>query len=231
MLGISWFWFYGAIFLAQFPGFSKDVLGGDEHVVTLLLALFSVGIGVGSLLCERLSGRKVELGLVPFGSIGLTVFAHRPVAREPRPARGRRRGARRVPRQSGALARRRRPGADRDVRRLLHRAAVRADPGALRARVPLADHRRQQHPQRAVHGRLGRRRDRRCSRPGCRFPQLFLVDRADERRGRAVHLRARARVPDALPRVAADPHDVPRAQGRAREHPGRGRRASSSATT
>jgi len=75
MLGISWFWYYGAIFLAQFPGFSKDVLGGDEHVVTTLLALFSVGIGVGSLLCERLSGRKVELGLVPFGSIGLTVFA------------------------------------------------------------------------------------------------------------------------------------------------------------
>ena len=75
MLGISWFWFYGAIFLAQFPGFSKDVLGGDEHVVTFLLALFSIGIGIGSLLCERLSGRKVELGLVPFGSIGLSLFA------------------------------------------------------------------------------------------------------------------------------------------------------------
>ena len=75
MLGISWFWFYGAIFLAQFAGFSRDVLGGNEHVVTFLLALFSVGIGVGSLLCERLSGRKIELGLVPFGSIGLTLFA------------------------------------------------------------------------------------------------------------------------------------------------------------
>ncbi len=75
MLGISWFWFYGATFLTQFPNFAKDVLGGDEHVVTLLLALFSIGIGVGSLLCERLSGRKVELGLVPLGSIGLTVFA------------------------------------------------------------------------------------------------------------------------------------------------------------
>ena len=59
----------------QFANFTKDVLGGDEHVVTLLLAIFSVGIGVGSLLCERLSGRKVEIGLVPFGSIGLTVFA------------------------------------------------------------------------------------------------------------------------------------------------------------
>ncbi len=75
MLGISWFWFYGATFLAQFAGFSRDVLGGNEHVVTLLLALFSVGIGIGSLLCERMSGRRVELGLVPFGSIGLTVFA------------------------------------------------------------------------------------------------------------------------------------------------------------
>jgi 1-acyl-sn-glycerol-3-phosphate acyltransferase len=75
MLGISWFWFYGATFLTQFPNFAKDILGGDEHVVTLLLALFSIGIGVGSLLCERLSGHKVEIGLVPFGSIGLTVFA------------------------------------------------------------------------------------------------------------------------------------------------------------
>ncbi|MEJ7667982.1 MAG: MFS transporter [Casimicrobiaceae bacterium] len=75
MLGISWFWFYGATFLTQFPNFAKNILGGDEHVVTLLLALFSVGIGLGSLLCERLSGHKVELGLVPFGSIGLSLFA------------------------------------------------------------------------------------------------------------------------------------------------------------
>ncbi len=75
MLGISWFWFYGATFLAQFAGYARDILGGDATVVTVLLALFSVGIGAGSLLCERLSGRKVELGLVPFGSIGLTLFA------------------------------------------------------------------------------------------------------------------------------------------------------------
>jgi len=75
MLGISWFWFYGATYLTQFATFTKDVLGGDEHVATLLLAIFSVGIGVGSLLCERLSGHKVEVGLVPFGSIGLSVFA------------------------------------------------------------------------------------------------------------------------------------------------------------
>ncbi len=75
ILGISWFWFYGAMFLSQFPNFTKDVLGGSEHVVTLLLAVFSIGIGAGSLLCEKLSGHKIEIGLVPFGSIGLTIFA------------------------------------------------------------------------------------------------------------------------------------------------------------
>ncbi len=74
ILGISWFWFYGATFLTQFPSFSRDVLGGGEHVVTWLLAIFSVGVGLGSLLCERLSGHKVEIGLVPFGSIGMTLF-------------------------------------------------------------------------------------------------------------------------------------------------------------
>ncbi|MGZ5094445.1 MAG: 1-acyl-sn-glycerol-3-phosphate acyltransferase, partial [Burkholderiales bacterium] len=74
ILGISWFWFYGAMLITQFPNLSKNVLLGNEQVVTLLLLVFSVGIGVGSLLCERLSGHKVELGLVPFGSIGLTVF-------------------------------------------------------------------------------------------------------------------------------------------------------------
>jgi 1-acyl-sn-glycerol-3-phosphate acyltransferase len=75
MMGISWFWFYGAVFLAQFAGFARDTLGGNETVVTALLALFSVGVGAGSLLCERMSRRRVELGLVPFGSIGLTLFA------------------------------------------------------------------------------------------------------------------------------------------------------------
>ena len=74
ILGISWFWLYGALFLAQFPAFAKNVLGGGEMAVTLLLAVFIVGISVGSLLCERLSGKHVEIGLVPFGSIGLTIF-------------------------------------------------------------------------------------------------------------------------------------------------------------
>jgi len=74
ILGISWFWLYGALFLAQFPAYAKNVLGGTETSVTLLLATFTLGIGMGSLLCERLSAKQVEIGLVPFGSIGLTLF-------------------------------------------------------------------------------------------------------------------------------------------------------------
>jgi 1-acyl-sn-glycerol-3-phosphate acyltransferase len=75
ILGVSWFWFYGAMFLTQFPVYARTWLGGGESVVTLLLTVFSVGIGVGSLLCERMSGHKVEIGLVPFGAIGLSIFA------------------------------------------------------------------------------------------------------------------------------------------------------------
>jgi 1-acyl-sn-glycerol-3-phosphate acyltransferase len=74
MLGNSWFWFYGAIILSQFPVYAKDYLHGDRSVFVTLLTVFSLGVGAGSLLCERLSGHKVEIGLVPFGSIGLSVF-------------------------------------------------------------------------------------------------------------------------------------------------------------
>ncbi|MEJ8852023.1 MFS transporter [Variovorax rhizosphaerae] len=75
LLGISWMWFFGATFLSQFPSFAKDVLHGDAHVASILLVVFSVGIGVGSLLCETLSRRQVEIGLVPLGAIGMSVFA------------------------------------------------------------------------------------------------------------------------------------------------------------
>ena len=74
VLGISWFWFLGATYLVQLPNYTKTILGGNEQVVTLLLTFFTLGIGGGSLLCNWLSGNKVELGLVPFGSIGLTLF-------------------------------------------------------------------------------------------------------------------------------------------------------------
>ena len=73
-LGISWFWFYGSIYFTQLPNYTKVVLGGGPGVYTLILTVFSVGIGLGSVLCEKLSGHKVEIGLVPFGSIGMTVF-------------------------------------------------------------------------------------------------------------------------------------------------------------
>ena len=75
LLGISWMWFFGAAFLAEFPSFAKEVLHGDEQVASLLLVVFSVGIGIGSLLCEVLSRRHVEIGLVPLGAIGMSVFA------------------------------------------------------------------------------------------------------------------------------------------------------------
>ncbi len=75
LLGISWMWFFGAVFLAQFPSFAKETLHGDAQVASLLLVVFSVGIGAGSLLCEGLSRRHVEIGLVPLGAIGMSVFA------------------------------------------------------------------------------------------------------------------------------------------------------------
>jgi len=74
ILGNSWFWFYGAIILAQIPQYAKVNLHGDYSVFVILLAFFSIGVGIGSLWCERLSGRKVEIGLVPLGALGMTVF-------------------------------------------------------------------------------------------------------------------------------------------------------------
>jgi hypothetical protein len=74
MLGISWFWFLGAAYLTQLPNFTLTVLHANQQVVTLLLAVFSIGIGAGSILCDSLSEDQVEIGLVPLGSIGLTLF-------------------------------------------------------------------------------------------------------------------------------------------------------------
>jgi len=75
LLGISWMWFFGAVFLAQFPAFAREVLHGDEQVAALLLVVFSVGVGAGALLCERLSRGQVEIGLVPLGALGMSLFA------------------------------------------------------------------------------------------------------------------------------------------------------------
>jgi 1-acyl-sn-glycerol-3-phosphate acyltransferase len=75
LLGISWMWFFGAVFLSNFPAFAHDVLKGDERVASMLLVVFSIGIGAGALLCEVLSRRHVEIGLVPLGALGMTVFS------------------------------------------------------------------------------------------------------------------------------------------------------------
>lgn len=73
ILAISWFWLLGAAYLTQLLTFTTDILHGDSRVVTSLLVAFSVGVGSGSMLCERLSRRSVELGLIPIGALGLSL--------------------------------------------------------------------------------------------------------------------------------------------------------------
>ena len=75
ILGVSWFWFFGSAMTLQLPAYTLIVLNGNEFITTGLLAAFAIGVGVGSLLCERMSGHRVELGLVPFGAFGLSLFA------------------------------------------------------------------------------------------------------------------------------------------------------------
>lgn len=75
ILAISWFWLLGSIVLSVLPTLCKDTLGGSESVLTLFLAIFSIGVGFGSILCERFSFGSLELALVPIGSIGMSLFA------------------------------------------------------------------------------------------------------------------------------------------------------------
>jgi 1-acyl-sn-glycerol-3-phosphate acyltransferase len=75
IMGISWFWFFASAITIQVPAYTLDILNGNEEITTVLLVAFAVGVGIGALFCERLSDHRIELGLVPFGSIGLTVFA------------------------------------------------------------------------------------------------------------------------------------------------------------
>ena len=74
LMAISWFWFLGAAYLTQFPNFTKVYLNGSESAVSFLLALFSVGIAAGSLACDKLSNHRIEVGIVPIGSLGITIF-------------------------------------------------------------------------------------------------------------------------------------------------------------
>ncbi|WP_122053900.1 MFS transporter [Vibrio sp. Evd11] len=74
LMAISWFWFLGATYLTQFPNFTKVYLNGTESAVAFLLALFSVGIAIGSLACDKLSNHRIEIGIVPMGSLGISIF-------------------------------------------------------------------------------------------------------------------------------------------------------------
>jgi 1-acyl-sn-glycerol-3-phosphate acyltransferase len=74
ILGVSWFWFVGTVLTSQLPAYAEVYLGGSATLYILALALFSIGTGVGSLLCEKLSARTVEIGLVPLGAFGMTAF-------------------------------------------------------------------------------------------------------------------------------------------------------------
>ncbi|KAB0628072.1 MFS transporter [Acinetobacter gandensis] len=75
LLGNSWYWFYGATYLTQIPQMTQQNLHASENVVSLLLTFFSVGVGVGSLLCRKIGGSQVNIKMVPIGAVGLTVFA------------------------------------------------------------------------------------------------------------------------------------------------------------
>jgi hypothetical protein len=132
------------------PAFAKEVLHGNEQVASLLLVVFSIGIGIGSLLCEVLSRRHVEIGLVPLGAIGMKRVLDRPLLRHARTRAGERAHARCLHGTAGALARHGPTGAAVAVYRALQRADVRADPAALGAEPPGAHHRREQHLERAV---------------------------------------------------------------------------------
>ncbi len=211
VLAISWFWFLGASFLSLLPNFSKDVLAGGETVVTLCLATFCVGIGSGSMLCERLSRRHLELGLVPLGSIGISIFAidlafsgWRFVA----PAEGVMltvaqflAAARWRPRSDRSLH-------DRGLLGLLHRAIDDLYPAAVGEHRAVTGHRRQQHSQRAADGPFvvhAGRPARRCS-----IDPWDISDPRSAQRGRGhLHLHRDSRVPPAIRRLVPGQRPLP----------------------
>ncbi len=83
IFGISWFWFYGSVLLTQIPNYTRTTLRGDESVTTIILMAFSIGVGIGSMLCNKLSKGRIEPGLVPIGAIGLSFFTFHLFAANP----------------------------------------------------------------------------------------------------------------------------------------------------
>ncbi|KAG1255617.1 hypothetical protein G6F68_010214 [Rhizopus microsporus] len=140
ILGVSWFWFVGTVLTSQLPAYAVTNLGGEPTLYIFALALFSVGTGVGSLLCEKLSARTVEIGLVPLGAFGMTAFLlDLYFARS----------------GEAAPPHRHRPDRHRPVHRHLRGAAVRADPEPHAEGADVTRVRGAEHPEFRVHRRRG----------------------------------------------------------------------------
>jgi acyl-[acyl-carrier-protein]-phospholipid O-acyltransferase/long-chain-fatty-acid--[acyl-carrier-protein] ligase len=73
IIGVSWFWLIGMIFLTQFPAYTKNIINGDEKIVTLFLSVFSIGIAIGSVMCSKFLKEAIDGRLVPYGSFGITL--------------------------------------------------------------------------------------------------------------------------------------------------------------
>jgi MFS family permease len=155
MLGISWFWLVGALYLSQFPSYVRFVLGSEETVVTLFLAVFSVGVGAGSMLCNRLLRGRISARTVPWGILGLALFSIDVWLANPAPPIV---GALTPISDflaAPALADPRRSVRDRAVRRRVHRAALRAAADRQRRAAARPHDRRQQYRQCRGDGAVG----------------------------------------------------------------------------
>ena len=200
ILGVSWFWLLGSVNLAQMAALVPDHLAGGPSVVTLILILFTVAIAVGALLCERLSGRRVEIGLVPLGALGVSVFgidgyfAVAGIEGDGLRSAWEFLGGEGTPRLLID------PRAHGALRRHVRRAAAGQHPGSHAHRSSGTGHCRQQRAERLVHGLRRRPRDclARVRRFGSRAP---VGARGDQHRGCRVHLRPGAGVLHALSRL------------------------------
>jgi 1-acyl-sn-glycerol-3-phosphate acyltransferase len=173
VLGVSWFWFTGTILTGNLPVYAETHLGGTPTLYVFALAVFSVGVGVGSLLCEKLSTRTVEIGLVPLGAAGMSACILHLALAPAVAASGLGVGA--FLGQPGAWRIVCGPGGHRVLRRAVRGAAVRADPVAHAARGALAHDRGHEHPERGVHRGRGGGRGGAAAGAGLVDPDLFLA--------------------------------------------------------
>ena len=182
MLGISWFWLAGAVYLSQFPALVRFSLGGEEVVVTLFLTVFTIGIALGSLLCSHILGGRISARTVPWGALGIGLFSiDLWLASPSAPGGGALAGTRGIFGDAGALAHSRRPLRHFCVGRRLCRAALRAAAGSKPTRRARPHYRCQQYRQCRRDGCRGVRYDRAPRRRGQR-PRPVSVDRRRQHR-------------------------------------------------